>query len=124
MSGELAFRDPVDPLTAPHHLVSSTVRTVAYDDARQILRVQFRSGATYDYFGVATCVYEALLAAQPHPWTAVGPLIRGFPYKGVTRVANAAGGLIEQIRNLPGKRAMATWSDLIGTSPFRRAPAP
>lgn len=40
------------------------VRAIGYDLASQTLRVQFGSGAVYDYTGVPPEVREALMAAE------------------------------------------------------------
>lgn len=42
---------------------SSTLRTTAYDESLALLRLEFRSRAVYDYFGVPAAVHEALLRA-------------------------------------------------------------
>jgi hypothetical protein len=42
---------------------SATLAAVAYDDARGILQLEFRSRAVCKYFGVPRPVYEALLTA-------------------------------------------------------------
>jgi hypothetical protein len=42
---------------------SSTLATVSYDEARQLLQLEFRSRAVYHYFGVPATVHEVLLAA-------------------------------------------------------------
>jgi len=42
---------------------SSTLAAVAYDEARQLLQLEFCSRAVYQYFSVPSAVYEALLAA-------------------------------------------------------------
>ena len=42
---------------------STTLAALAYDDAHEILELEFRSHATYRYLGVPALVYEALLAA-------------------------------------------------------------
>ena len=42
---------------------SSTLATVAYDEARERLRLEFCSGAIYEYSGVPGAVHRALLAA-------------------------------------------------------------
>jgi hypothetical protein len=51
-------------------IVSDAVRAVGYDPARRVLRVQFRSGDTYDYSDVEPDLYARML--QPHPWREVG----------------------------------------------------
>ena len=42
---------------------SATLAAVAYDDAHELLQLEFRSGAIYRYFGIPAPLYEALLAA-------------------------------------------------------------
>lgn len=42
---------------------STTLATVAYDEARGLLQLEFRSRALYQYFGVPVEVHEALLDA-------------------------------------------------------------
>lgn len=59
---------------------STTLATVAYDKARGLLQLEFRSGAIYQYFGVAAAVHEALLGA-PSKGNYFNRFIRGrFPY--------------------------------------------
>ena len=60
---------------------SSTLATVAYDEACQLLQLEFSSGAVYEYFSVPLTVYEALLAA-PSKGRYFNQTIRGrFPYR-------------------------------------------
>lgn len=42
---------------------STTLATVAYDDTRELLQLEFRSRAVYHYFGVPATVHDVLLAA-------------------------------------------------------------
>ena len=42
---------------------SSALFAVGYDAATRLLRVQFRSRAVYDYFGVPHDIHEGLLSA-------------------------------------------------------------
>lgn len=42
---------------------SATLAAIGYDDAREILQLEFRSHAVYRYFGVPGSVYEALVEA-------------------------------------------------------------
>ena len=42
---------------------STTLATVVYDEAREVLQLELVSGATYQYFGVPRAVHEALLSA-------------------------------------------------------------
>jgi KTSC domain len=43
---------------------STTLAMVAYDDARELLQLEFRSLAIYQYFGVPAAVHTALLRAS------------------------------------------------------------
>jgi hypothetical protein len=59
---------------------STTLAALAYDDARGILRLEFRNRAIYHYFGVPAGVHEALLRA-PSKGRYFNRAIRGqFPY--------------------------------------------
>jgi hypothetical protein len=59
---------------------SSTLSTLAYDSAREILQLEFRSRAIYHYYGVPAAVHEALLAA-PSKGSYFNREIRGrFPF--------------------------------------------
>ena len=59
---------------------STMLATVAYDRARELLQLEFRSRAIYQYFGVAAAVHEALLGA-PSKGSYFNRFIRGrFPY--------------------------------------------
>ena len=59
---------------------SATLATVAYDDARSLLQLGFRSRAIYQYFGVPAAVHAALLCA-PSKGSYFNRVIRGrFPY--------------------------------------------
>ena len=42
---------------------STTLAIIAYDEARELLQLEFRSGAAYRYFGVPGGVHEGLLRA-------------------------------------------------------------
>jgi len=68
---------------------STTLWAVAYDDARNLLELEFRSRAIYQYFGVPPAVHAALLRA-PSKGSYFNRVIRGrFPY---ARTANAQAG--------------------------------
>ncbi len=59
---------------------STTLATVAYDDAQELLQLEFCSRAIYQYFGVPAAVYAALLCA-PSKGSYFNRVIRGrFPY--------------------------------------------
>lgn len=59
---------------------STNLVAVGYDHARSVLTVQFKSGGTYEYAGAPSSLYDALFAAQPHPWTAHGRTVKQYPY--------------------------------------------
>ena len=59
---------------------SATLAMVAYDDTRELLQLEFRSQAIYQYFGVPAAVHAALLRA-PSKGSYFNRVIRGrFPY--------------------------------------------
>ena len=59
---------------------STTLATVAYDKARGLLQLEFRSRAIYQYFGVPAAVYAGLLDA-PSKGSYFNRFIRGrYPY--------------------------------------------
>ena len=59
---------------------STTLRTLAYDDGRGVLQLEFRTRAIYRYYGVPAAVYKALLGA-PSKGSYFNRVIRGrFPY--------------------------------------------
>ena len=47
-----------------HHVDSSVIVAVGYDDGAAILEVVFRNGRTYRYFRVPPAEYEALRDAK------------------------------------------------------------
>jgi len=63
---------------------SSTLATVAYDAARELLQLEFRSQAIYEYVGVPATVHQDLLGA-PSKGSYFNQAIRGrFPYRRVS----------------------------------------
>jgi KTSC domain-containing protein len=59
---------------------STTLTTVIYDEAREVLQLEFRSRALYQYWGVPRRVHEALLGA-PSKGRYFNQAIRGrFPF--------------------------------------------
>ena len=69
---------------------STTLAVLAYDDAHEILQLEFRNRAIYRYFGVPAPVYEALLA-DPSKGKYFNRAIRGnFPF---SRASNTMAGL-------------------------------
>jgi hypothetical protein len=52
------------PQTLP--VQSSLIASIAYDHARAILQLEFRSGAVYQYFGVPSESYQQLLQAESY----------------------------------------------------------
>ena len=60
---------------------SATLATVGYDEAQELLRLEFGSHAVYLYFGVPAAVHEALLGA-PSKGQYFNEAIRGrYPYR-------------------------------------------
>ncbi|MGH8647489.1 MAG: KTSC domain-containing protein [Gammaproteobacteria bacterium] len=60
---------------------STTLATVAYDEAQELLQLEFCSRAVYLYFGVPAVVHQALLAA-PSKGRYFNQSIRGrFSYR-------------------------------------------
>lgn len=47
-------------------VVSSNVSSVGYDEDQQILEVQFRTGAIYQYYNVPVSIYRGLMGASSH----------------------------------------------------------
>lgn len=65
-------------------VVSTTLATVAYDEARELLRLEFRSHAIYEYLGVPAMVHQALVGA-PSQGSFFNQAIRGrFAYRRVS----------------------------------------
>jgi hypothetical protein len=72
---------------------STTLATVVYDEAREVLQLEFLSGAIYQYFGVPRVVHEALLSA-PSKGRYFNQAIRGgFPF---CRVLPSQARVVEQ----------------------------
>jgi len=62
---------------------SSTLATVAYDETRSLLQLEFCSRMVYLYFGVPAAVHQALLDA-PSKGKYFNRAIRGrFPHRAV-----------------------------------------
>ena len=63
---------------------STTLATVAYDEARELLRLQFRSREIYQYLGVPAVVHQGLLRCSSKG-SYFNQVIRGrFPYDRVS----------------------------------------
>ena len=63
---------------------SDNVQAAGYDANSMVMTVQFDNGALYEYYGVPADLWTSFVAAQPHPWSAVGNprLVQGgIPYK-------------------------------------------
>ncbi|HWT81161.1 MAG TPA: KTSC domain-containing protein [Candidatus Methylomirabilis sp.] len=59
---------------------STTLTSVVYDETRQVLQLEFRSRALYQYWGVPQALHEALLGA-PSKGRFFNQAIRGrFPF--------------------------------------------
>src|SRR5260221_8025519 len=82
---------------------STTLATVAYDKARGLLQLEFRSRAIYQYFGVAAAVHEALLCA-PSKGSYFNRFIRGrFHWPLMTREACGRGACL-RVPTIGGSR--------------------
>ena len=67
---------------------STTLKAIAYDESGAVLRLEFRSLAVYDYFGVPATVHEALLLA-PSTGACFNEVVRGcYPYCRVTATSS------------------------------------
>lgn len=67
---------------------SSTLATVAYDEIRSLLQLEFCSRTVYLYFGVPPAVHRALLDA-PSKGKYFNRAIRGrFPYRAIPARCN------------------------------------
>ena len=63
---------------------STTLATIAYDEARWLLQLEFCSRAVYQYFGVSRAVHQALLDATSKG-SYFNRSIRGrFPYRPIS----------------------------------------
>ena len=81
-------RSPFMNVTA---VESTALSTIAYDDARDLLQLEFRSGAIYQYFDVPAAVHADLLRASSKG-TYFRRMIRGcFAY---ARAAKAQPGAL------------------------------
>lgn len=60
------------------HPATTNVRAVGYEPSTRTMRVQFRSGGVYDYYGVDPHLFEQMLL--PNPWRGVGCLAETHPY--------------------------------------------
>lgn len=58
---------------------SSNVQAAGYNADTGVMTVLFDSGGLYEYYDVPAGLWEAFVAAQPHPWSAVGDpqLVKG-----------------------------------------------
>ena len=66
---------------------SDNVWAACYDLNSMIMTVQFQNGYTYEYYKVPAEIWMSFIAAQPHPWSAVGyPLLvqGGFQYRRIS----------------------------------------
>ncbi len=45
---------------------SSNLASVGYDEASQVLEIEFQSGSVYSYRGVPLSVFQALMSAASH----------------------------------------------------------
>ena len=63
-------------------ITSSNVMAAGYDAQSQIMKVQFKNGRLYEYYGVDLELWSSFFSAQPNPWSAVGyPRLVGEGYQ-------------------------------------------
>ena len=63
-------------------ITSSNVMAAGYDTRSQIMKVQFKNGRLYEYYGVDLELWNSFVTAQPNPWSAVGyPRLVGEGYQ-------------------------------------------
>ena len=62
-------------------VISDNVLSVGYEGSTKTLRVAFRSGGVYDYFGIEQSIFDRML--QPHPWRSVGRIVKAHPFRRV-----------------------------------------
>jgi hypothetical protein len=66
-----------------HRIESSGIRRLGYDPETHKLWVQYPDGDVYEYSEVSLDLYERLLEAQPHPWSAHGLEVKSHHYRQV-----------------------------------------
>jgi hypothetical protein len=59
-------------------VVSTNVLAIGYDPQIRTLRVRFRSGGAYDYYGVSPELFEQMHA--PNPWRRAGRRVKARNY--------------------------------------------
>ena len=64
LAADVAFG--LRPLPHPLTVQSSLLASVAYDNERAILQLEFGYGAVYQYFGVPVQSYQELMQAASH----------------------------------------------------------
>lgn len=47
-------------------VTSSNLRSVGYDEGKQILEIEFHDGGVYQYYSVPPSVYQGLMRAASH----------------------------------------------------------
>jgi hypothetical protein len=63
---------------------SENVKSAGYNQMTDVLIIEFRNGAIYEYYQVPTSLWSDFLAAQPDAWSQVGypRLVKGgYEYK-------------------------------------------
>ena len=72
VNSEVANQLPAQTSTGLISIQSDNVAAAGYDPATQTMTVKFLEGAVYQYAPVTQSIWDDFLAAQPHPWSAVG----------------------------------------------------
>ena len=60
---------------------STSLASVGYDPTKQVLEVEFNTGAVYQYAGVPVEVYEELMAASSHGTYFAHNIKGGYEYR-------------------------------------------
>jgi hypothetical protein len=69
---------------------SEAISAVQYSRPNRTLIVWYRNGGVYEYENVTEYLYRRLLLNNPHPWSAVGKLVKDHPYKKLEPQAEGA----------------------------------
>lgn len=60
---------------------SKAISAVQYSRPDRTLIVWYRNGGVYEYENVTEYLYRRLLLNEPHPWSAVGKLVKDHAFK-------------------------------------------
>ena len=63
---------------------SSNLASVGYDKKTFTLEIQFKSGGTYQYYGVPESIHQGLMAAESHGKYFISQVKNTYAYKKVS----------------------------------------